>query len=206
MNSLVINKGDQYPAVGFATSKQSTTGELSLLSRMQRGFTQVEVLVSVLVLAIGILGMGTLQLTSLQNSTNSVLRTQAVYLSYEILDRIRANSATAIAALKTSGVGLGAPTATESCIGANCTAAKLLAFDIIEWKCALGKYAEEDVCKDLHATSGSLMNLDSGLPSGDGSISINASNEYTITIQWQEGRSDGENAPPLTSFQLKGVL
>lgn len=175
------------------------------LKLFEKGFTQVEVLVSVLVLAIGILGMGTLQMTSLQNSTNSVLRTQAVYFSYEILDRIRANSDAAIASIKTTSIDFGAPTNASSCINNACTAAELLSYDLIEWKCSLGKYSATDNCKTLFDGTNALVELDAGLPEGDGSISINASNEYTITIRWMEDRKDSEN-PTLTSFVLKGVL
>ena len=169
----------------------------------QTGFTHIEVLVSVLVLAVGILGMSSLQISSLQNSSRSVLRTQAVYLSYEILDRIRANPEAAIAAIKTSAVTMGAPTATNSCVGATCSQAQLFAFDLLEWKCALGKYASSDACTALN---NSLLDLNAGLPEGDGSIAINSNNEFTITIRWQEARESTEANPAYASFELKGVL
>lgn len=55
------------------------------------GTTLVEVLVSVLVLGIGMLGIASLQATSLRNSQSSLERSQAVIASYAIIDAMRAN-------------------------------------------------------------------------------------------------------------------
>lgn len=60
-------------------------------SRAQRGATLIEVLVAVLVLSFGLLGLGALQTVSLRSNSNSFFRTQAVNLSYEIIDELRAN-------------------------------------------------------------------------------------------------------------------
>ena len=55
------------------------------------GFTLVEVLVSLVVLAVGLLGLAMLQTTGLRYNTNSYSRTQATYLAYDIVERMRAN-------------------------------------------------------------------------------------------------------------------
>src|SRR3954468_10503669 len=57
----------------------------------ERGFTLVEALVALVVLSIGLLGIAGLQLTSLKANHGSATRTQAVYLAYDIIDRMRAN-------------------------------------------------------------------------------------------------------------------
>lgn len=57
----------------------------------QNGATLIEVLVAVLVLSFGLLGLGALQSVSLRSNSNSYLRTQAVNLSYQIIDELRAN-------------------------------------------------------------------------------------------------------------------
>ena len=56
-----------------------------------QGFTLIEVLIAIIVLSIGLLGLAGLQLTSLRNSNSAYTRSQAVILSYDIVDRIRAN-------------------------------------------------------------------------------------------------------------------
>ncbi len=56
-----------------------------------RGFTLVEVMVAVVILAIGLLGMATLMMNSLQSSESAYSRSQATMLAYDIIDRMRAN-------------------------------------------------------------------------------------------------------------------
>lgn len=57
----------------------------------QRGFTMTEVLVTVLILAIGLLGLAGLQSASLRSNHSAMLRSQATVLAYDIVDRMRAN-------------------------------------------------------------------------------------------------------------------
>lgn len=56
-----------------------------------RGFTLIEVMLALVIFSIGLLGLATLQATSLQQSHTAYLKTQATYLAYDILDRMRAN-------------------------------------------------------------------------------------------------------------------
>ncbi|HFD11932.1 MAG TPA: type IV pilus modification protein PilV [Crenotrichaceae bacterium] len=57
----------------------------------QRGFSLIEILVSLLILSIGMLGMAGLQVSGLRNSATSSYRTDATQLSYNIADSMRAN-------------------------------------------------------------------------------------------------------------------
>lgn len=66
------------------------------MTRRQRGFSLLEVLIAVVVLSFGLLGMAALQINALKNSQSSFQRTQAVMLSYFMLDAMRANRADAI--------------------------------------------------------------------------------------------------------------
>jgi type IV pilus assembly protein PilV len=59
--------------------------------RKARGFTLVEVLISVFVLSIGLLGLAGLQVTGLQNNHSAYLRSQATILAYDMAERMRAN-------------------------------------------------------------------------------------------------------------------
>lgn len=58
----------------------------------QAGVTMVEVLVTVLILAIGLLGIAALQLTSKKSGFESVQRTTASMLAQGILEKMRANA------------------------------------------------------------------------------------------------------------------
>jgi type IV pilus assembly protein PilV len=55
----------------------------------------MEVLIAILVLAIGLLGLAALQARGLKYNHDAYARTQATYLAYEIIDLLRANEANA---------------------------------------------------------------------------------------------------------------
>ncbi|MDJ0806800.1 MAG: type IV pilus modification protein PilV [Gammaproteobacteria bacterium] len=59
-----------------------------------RGFSLLEILVSVVVLAIGLLGIAGLQAVGLKSNQSAYMRTQAASQITSILDRMRANNAT----------------------------------------------------------------------------------------------------------------
>ncbi|MGY4490696.1 type IV pilus modification protein PilV [Pseudomonas sp. TE3610] len=62
------------------------------LKPAQKGFSLIEVLVALLVMAIGLLGAAAIQLNALKYTDSSALRTQASFIAYDMLDRIRANN------------------------------------------------------------------------------------------------------------------
>ena len=62
-----------------------------LRARRQRGVTLIEILVTLLVLAVGLMGLAALQGFSLQAGQISYLRTQATNFAYEVADHARAN-------------------------------------------------------------------------------------------------------------------
>ncbi len=53
--------------------------------------TLVEVLISVLILAVGLLGAAAIQLNALIYTDSSKMRSQASFIAYDMMDRIRAN-------------------------------------------------------------------------------------------------------------------
>lgn len=59
--------------------------------RRQRGFTLIETLVAMVVMAVGMLGIAALYIEGLRSGQASVARTTAVTLAADMADRIRAN-------------------------------------------------------------------------------------------------------------------
>ncbi|MFL1551034.1 type IV pilus modification protein PilV [Pseudomonas sp. D47] len=63
-----------------------------VLPRLQSGMTLIEVLVAVLILAVGLLGAAVIQLNALKYTDGARMISQASFIAYDMLDRVRANS------------------------------------------------------------------------------------------------------------------
>ena len=57
----------------------------------EKGFSLIEVLISLIIIAVGLLGLASLQMTGIRNNHSAYLRSQMTFLSYDIVDRMRAN-------------------------------------------------------------------------------------------------------------------
>ncbi|MGF6151243.1 type IV pilus modification protein PilV [Pseudomonas fluorescens] len=62
-------------------------------SRAQDGMTLIEVLVALLILSVGLLGAAATQLNALKYTDSSLMSSQVSFIAYDMMDRIRANSA-----------------------------------------------------------------------------------------------------------------
>jgi type IV pilus assembly protein PilV len=136
------------------------------------GFTIVEVLVSLIILSIGLLGIAKLVLFSAHSNDSAYLRSQATQLAYEILDNMRANP-TAVAALNyNTPLTAAASNPGFSCLNTTCPAANLAAYDLYIWKSRLAAGAP---------TFGAL-------PSGQGSVTVTGTTPLmaTIVVQWDD--------------------
>ncbi|KAA0969922.1 type IV pilus modification protein PilV [Pseudomonas sp. ANT_H12B] len=60
--------------------------------RAQEGMTLIEVLVALLILGVGLLGAAAIQLNALKYTDSSRMTSQASFIAYDMMDRIRANS------------------------------------------------------------------------------------------------------------------
>lgn len=139
---------------------------------MTRGFTMIEVLVALVVLSVGLLGLAGMQLTGLRNNTSAYSRSQATLMAYDIIDRMRANTAGITAGgydtIQTKGAGANCPANTDACTtaAAGCTPAQLAAQDIYEW------------CQLFNATPPLLAN-------SSGTVT-RAGNTFTVSVTWPD--------------------
>jgi type IV pilus assembly protein PilV len=62
------------------------------MSARQSGFSLIEVLVALLVMCIGLLGAAAVQLNALKYTDSSAVSSQASFIAYDMMDRIRANT------------------------------------------------------------------------------------------------------------------
>lgn len=177
-------------------------GKISSRKQFQDGFSLIEVMVSLLVMTLGIVGMTGLQTASLKHNTHSMQRTKAAYLSYEIMDRMRANADSIYS------VALDSQPDEQECFSAACTPEELMNFDIAEWKCALGRHLSSPTCVTLAANANALLLSVEALPGGDGSISCSlatGTKACTVTVQWQE-RGDRTDAPITRTFAVTSTI
>ncbi|QXI29369.1 type IV pilus modification protein PilV [Pseudomonas vanderleydeniana] len=70
----------------------------------QAGLTLIEVMVSMLILAVGLLGAAAIQLNALKYTDSSMMTSQASFIAYDMLDRIRANPDASYAVSSLQGI------------------------------------------------------------------------------------------------------
>ena len=129
----------------------------------QQGFTLLEVMISLVIFSIGLIGLAGLQAIGLQNNYSAYNRTVATQVAYDLADRIRNN--------RNQDYTIGIPgTAPTSCIGTSvtCTPLQLTRFDLFEW-------------------DASVKSAQNGLTNAQGFISL-AGTTYTIKIEWGDQR------------------
>lgn len=133
-------------------------------NRMQRGFSLVEVLITLVIMSVGMLGIAGLYVQGLQAGRTSMFRHQAVTIAGDVADRIRVNPTAAGAYEAATGTN-------NSCVagGVNCTPAQMAANDIALWR----------------------TQVQNALPSGAVAVDYTAGAggapaTYVITVSWVE--------------------
>lgn len=84
-----------------------------------RGFNLIEILVTMLIMAVGLLGIAALQFKGLQYNTDAYSRSQINFLAYDITDRIRLNRANAASYVGNYTIPATAPTGCTQSTGAD---------------------------------------------------------------------------------------
>ena len=161
------------------------------VSRQQLGVTLIEVLISLLIMAIGLLGMAGLQTESLRNTQIAYFRTQAAVLGNDVVERARANLQGVEAGSYNSNDGL----ANSDCNSlTGCTSAQLAGNDIAEWKAALADNLPAGagtVCVDATPEDGTAAAM-----ACDGAGIVSA-----VKIWWDEDRDGTAEKRFTMSFQ-----
>jgi type IV pilus assembly protein PilV len=101
------------------------------------GFTLIEVLVTLVIVAIGLLGLAGLQMSSLNNQLEAYQRAQAMLLLHDMANRIQVNSASARSGGYADASDYGLRTI-ANCAAINvASSADAVTRDICEWNSAL---------------------------------------------------------------------
>ena len=145
-----------------------------ITTRTERGFSLIEVLIALIIMSVGMLGIASLYVHSMQAGRTSLFRHNAVTLAGDVADRMRANPTGANAYTALLG-------ADNDCIdgGTNCSNTQMAAQDILAWQ----------------------LQADDTLPNGTVTIGFdNTVNPpvYTIAINWNEPMLDPNGQPSYT--------
>ena len=167
---------------------------MSITGVHQKGAGLVEVLATLFILSIGLLGIAGLQAKGIQAGQGASLRTSAILVAEDIASRMKANRV----GVYDTNVGTGyyqagiADTGTDNgcndtsaAVAVSCTPSQMAAHDIYLWK----------------------QNLANVLPNGTGQISWSVNNQtasatlvsVTLTITWTE---KGDTKSYVSNFEV----
>lgn len=148
------------------------------------GFSLIEVLVALIVLAVGLLGFALLQTMNLRFTQSANYKTEATNLAYDLLDQMRANRYQAVLYSGSSGAGFTAGTvAVDGCSRPIGTAATIAA-NIARWQC--------QVVEALGPTASAEVTYSNG--------------DVAVVIAWGDQRWDQANPNAATSFTVRSRL
>jgi type IV pilus assembly protein PilV len=136
---------------------------INLKNTHEMGFSMIEVLITIVILAVGLLGLAGLQARALTSQMESYQRSQALILVKDMENRINANRANAA-----SYVANPVPAAATTCSG---TMAQI---DLCEWKKALNGSAEGLSTGAMIGATACIYELSSTAPK-----------KYLIAVAWQ---------------------
>ncbi len=129
--------------------------------QLQHGVTLVEAMIALLVISIGLLGIASLQLTAMSQNTSALNHSQAVWIAYNMSDRIRANI-TEFA--NYDGIDTDNGYA-QDCVNNPCQPQDMVTADAADW-----------------------TTMVQGLPGGRGMINDN-NGVLTVTVMWDDDGS-----------------
>jgi len=160
------------------------------------GFSLVELLVAITVLAIGLLGLAALQIAGMRVNQSAYYRSIATQLAYDIADRMRANAAGVTDGVYNNGTPGSSLTQCET---SSCTADVLAGYDLMRWNSALAA--------NLPGGIGTVCSITSTPTIGDSSNPVAgcagaASNTYAVYVWWNDDRSGSTKQGFVTSFQI----
>ncbi len=147
------------------------------------GFSLIELMVSVLIMAIGVLGVLTLQGTSLRGSNGAYFKTQATFIAGDIISRMIANPA-AVQSGAYASVDSASPPADPACITTGCTSVQLADQDIREWS---------QYFTNVLGTA----NYRATIPGASGTV-VATGDVHEVTINWSEVTENGATNQSLT--------
>lgn len=137
----------------------------------QHGFSMIEILITLVIVAIALLGTAGLQVYAMRVGQSGQFRTQAVFLAADIAERMEANKQGAINGGYAMGLTTAAPALSNVCISGPCNSSALRDYDLNQWS--------NSVASLLPQASWKIDSTITGNP-----------NTYSIVVSWTDRRTD----------------
>ena len=163
------------------------------------GFSLLEVLVSMLIVVVGLLGLAGIQARAQVAELESYQRAQALVLLYDMMDRINNSRTTAPCYVVTTNTTTGAPyfgdgaTATAACSLSNPADQAMAVASMNGWNDQLQGAAERKTVGGATTNVGAMIGARGCVSYDTGTEYVNATSganiagtgEYTIAVSWQ---------------------
>ncbi len=187
---------------------QSTNNKhaISPRKRLMSGLSLIEILITVVVLSIGLLGIARMQVFGMRYNHDSYARSQATMLANELIERMHANpdgvsngdyeDADNNAALNCIAVAndpAHAANPAPACTGADvCTVTELAQLDVFRVKCGQFLAGPGTLVGSVANTlpNGNLVITCTDADAGGG-IACTGDNNRTVTVTWQDPDDKG---------------
>jgi type IV pilus assembly protein PilV len=179
--------------------------KLNTMKPKMTGVSMIEVLVTLVILSIGLLGMAGLQLSSIRGTNSSNYRTQASLLANDIIERMRANpggvNGNQFLALDSADLGdctaLPSPYCGEYYSGAavaaeTCTTTEMATYDFDVWFCGIASPTgrQGGVQNALPQATATITCTDTDPLAGADVDPCTNGSPHVITIGWSELNPD----------------
>lgn len=182
--------------------------------RKYAGFTMIEILVTLIVLSVGLLGMAAMQITGIRSTAGSTSRTQATLLINDIAERMRANITAvdipnAFAAVDSTAIDcttLPSPYCSEYNDGSSnvaaesCNTTQMAAYDLNIWFCGVNAAGTRrgGVVNSLPQATASITCVDSDTSDTD---ACTDRSPHIVTIGWTENNPQRDDAGTTATTQ-----
>lgn len=147
----------------------------------------LEILITLVIVAIALLGTAGLQVYAMRMGQSGQFRTQAIFLASDIAERMEANKAAAMAGNYAVAAASAPSAAPTDCGATACGAAALAGYDISQW--------ENSIVNLLPQAAWAITQVAVGNPS-----------TYSIFIQWADRSADKASRGETFSYTATRTL
>jgi type IV pilus assembly protein PilV len=204
------------PTASSRPHAHSCVGPVAARGRFARadraaGFTLIEVLIALIVLVLGVLGAAAMTLSSLKDTKQSGLRSQATMFAYEMSDIMRANApqysttTPPVLQVDTEAVFTGsAPAPVSACYDTGgCSRVQMAQNDYAAWSAKLTgsgglPNGAAKICRDSHNVATTAA--------GFSTCDNNATSPLVVKLKWDEINNNARDATTKTAATTQYLM